>query len=125
MVWSQRAVAMSPNLSRAWFDQCLQFHHGRKAGEKCNTNLLTCFLGDAERKYCKFRPDPSIPPMFSAMNEDYLGSGWSRGHMAPAGDNKYSPVGLLLTFLGSLKGRSGNSKSNYVALLFSVELGSS
>ncbi|KAJ6659324.1 hypothetical protein lerEdw1_019195 [Lerista edwardsae] len=54
--------------------------------------------GDAERKYCKFRPDPSIPPMFSAMNEDYLGSGWSRGHMAPAGDNKYSPKAMTETF---------------------------
>lgn len=33
--------------------------------------------------------------MFSAVNEDYLGSGWSRGHMAPAGDNKFSTVGLF------------------------------
>ncbi|XP_066484772.1 nuclease EXOG, mitochondrial [Tiliqua scincoides] len=55
-------------------------------------------VGNAERKYCKFRPDPSIPPVFSAMNEDYLGSGWSRGHMAPAGDNKYSPKAMTETF---------------------------
>lgn len=70
-----------------------------------NVTITTYFLGNAERKYCKFRPDPSIPPMFSAANEDYLGSGWSRGHMAPAGDNKYSPVRLLLKFLTSLKGK--------------------
>ncbi|XP_003227857.1 nuclease EXOG, mitochondrial [Anolis carolinensis] len=55
-------------------------------------------LGSADRKHCKFRPDPSISPMFSAMNEDYLGSGWSRGHMAPAGDNKYSPKAMAETF---------------------------
>ncbi|XP_044280849.1 nuclease EXOG, mitochondrial [Varanus komodoensis] len=55
-------------------------------------------LGNADRKHCKFRPDPSIPPMFSAMNEDYIGSGWSRGHMAPAGDNKYSPKAMAETF---------------------------
>ncbi|KAH0627615.1 hypothetical protein JD844_003572 [Phrynosoma platyrhinos] len=36
--------------------------------------------------------------MFSAMNEDYFGSGWSRGHMAPAGDNKYSPKAMAETF---------------------------
>ncbi|XP_053116010.1 nuclease EXOG, mitochondrial isoform X3 [Hemicordylus capensis] len=54
--------------------------------------------GNAERKYCKFRPDPSIPSVFSAMNEDYLGNGWSRGHMAPAGDNKYSPKAMAETF---------------------------
>lgn len=36
--------------------------------------------------------------MFSAVNEDYLGSGWSRGHMAPAGDNKFSTVGFFSFF---------------------------
>ncbi|KAG9347785.1 hypothetical protein JZ751_003800 [Albula glossodonta] len=49
-------------------------------------------LGNAERKHCKFRPDPNVPVLFTAHNEDYLGSGWSRGHMAPAGDNKFSEV---------------------------------
>ncbi|XP_027004615.2 nuclease EXOG, mitochondrial isoform X2 [Tachysurus fulvidraco] len=47
-------------------------------------------LGKADRKHCKFKPDPDIPELFTAHNEDYLGSGWSRGHMAPAGDNKFS-----------------------------------
>ncbi|XP_048366234.1 nuclease EXOG, mitochondrial [Sphaerodactylus townsendi] len=55
-------------------------------------------VGNADRKHCKFRPDPGIPPLFSAMNEDYVGSGWSRGHMAPAGDNKYSPKAMAETF---------------------------
>ncbi|CAM2105166.1 unnamed protein product [Caretta caretta] len=27
-------------------------------------------LGNADRRHCKFRPDPSIPLMFSAVNED-------------------------------------------------------
>ncbi|XP_009580636.1 PREDICTED: nuclease EXOG, mitochondrial [Fulmarus glacialis] len=36
--------------------------------------------------------------MFSAVNEDYLGSGWSRGHMAPAGDNKFSTRAMAETF---------------------------
>ncbi|KAM9387894.1 nuclease EXOG, mitochondrial [Phaethornis superciliosus] len=55
-------------------------------------------LGNADRKHCKFRPDPNIPLMFSAVNEDYLGSGWSRGHMAPAGDNKFSARAMAETF---------------------------
>ncbi|XP_078087772.1 nuclease EXOG, mitochondrial [Mustelus asterias] len=54
--------------------------------------------GTADRKRCKFKPDPHIPAFFSAMNEDYLGSGWSRGHMAPAGDNKFSPQAMAETF---------------------------
>ncbi|KAL1006417.1 hypothetical protein UPYG_G00072110 [Umbra pygmaea] len=55
-------------------------------------------LGKADRKHCKFRPDPSIPEPFTAHNEDYLGSGWSRGHMAPAGDNKSSQQSMAETF---------------------------
>ncbi|XP_068094726.1 nuclease EXOG, mitochondrial [Hyperolius riggenbachi] len=55
-------------------------------------------VGNANRKHCKFRPDPNIPVMFSAANEDYMRSGWSRGHMAPAGDNKYSSEAMAETF---------------------------
>ncbi|XP_007517277.1 nuclease EXOG, mitochondrial isoform X2 [Erinaceus europaeus] len=54
--------------------------------------------GDADRKHCKFKPDPNIPRSFSAINQDYVGSGWSRGHMAPAGDNKFSPKAMAETF---------------------------
>ncbi|XP_028825375.1 nuclease EXOG, mitochondrial [Denticeps clupeoides] len=54
--------------------------------------------GTAQRKHCKFKPDPSIPVAFTAHNEDYLGSGWSRGHMAPAGDNKASEQSMAETF---------------------------
>ncbi|XP_025317056.1 nuclease EXOG, mitochondrial isoform X2 [Canis lupus baileyi] len=54
--------------------------------------------GDANRKHCKFKPDPNIPPTFSAFNEDYIGSGWSRGHMAPAGNNKFSSKAMAETF---------------------------
>ncbi|XP_060725679.1 nuclease EXOG, mitochondrial-like isoform X1 [Tachysurus vachellii] len=55
-------------------------------------------LGKADRKHCKFKPDPDIPELFTAHNEDYLGSGWSRGHMAPAGDNKFSEQSMAETF---------------------------
>ncbi|KAJ8010630.1 hypothetical protein DPEC_G00077070 [Dallia pectoralis] len=55
-------------------------------------------LGTANRKHCKFKPDPSIPELFNAHNADYLGSGWSRGHMAPAGDNKSSEQSMAETF---------------------------
>ncbi|GAB1294810.1 Nuclease EXOG, mitochondrial [Apodemus speciosus] len=33
-------------------------------------------VGDADRKHCKFKPDPTVPLAFSALNEDYIGSGW-------------------------------------------------
>jgi len=54
--------------------------------------------GSAHRKHSKFLPDPSIPVLFSAQNEDYHRSGFSRGHMAPAGDNKYDQEAMSATF---------------------------
>jgi len=54
--------------------------------------------GSAHRKHSKFLPDPAVPVMFSAHNEDYHKSGWSRGHMAPAGDNKYDQEAMSATF---------------------------
>ena len=55
--------------------------------------VATCFLsGTANRKHSKFRPDPRVPDQFTATNKDYWHSGWSRGHMAPAADNKFDQV---------------------------------
>ena len=48
--------------------------------------------GEANRKNSKFKPDPSVPSLFSANNDDYWNSGWSRGHLAAAGDHKFSQV---------------------------------
>lgn len=64
----------------------------RRCGYTLLFFLFKRHLGSAERKHFKFRPDPGVPELFTAHNDDYLGSGWSRGHMAPAGDNKFSEV---------------------------------
>ena len=34
-------------------------------------------------------------PTPRAANEDYIGSGWSRGHMCPAGDNKWDKDAMM------------------------------
>ena len=39
-----------------------------------------------DRSKSSFQPDPNIPEIFQAKNEDYFNSGWSRGHMVPAGN---------------------------------------
>ena len=49
------------------------------------------------RKGLKFTPDPSIS-LPQADDYDYRGSGWSRGHMAPAGDFKWSSTAMEETF---------------------------
>ncbi|CAG2223449.1 EXOG [Mytilus edulis] len=54
--------------------------------------------GPADRRKIKFKSDPNVQTEFSAENSDYLGSGWSRGHMAPAGDNKHSQEAMKQSF---------------------------
>ncbi|XP_055457555.1 nuclease EXOG, mitochondrial isoform X1 [Psammomys obesus] len=71
-------------------------------------------IGDADRKHCKFKPDPSVPSAFSALNEDYVGSGWSRGHMAPAGNNKFSSKAMAETFyLSNIVPQNFDNNSGY------------
>ncbi|XP_049997585.1 nuclease EXOG, mitochondrial isoform X1 [Alexandromys fortis] len=71
-------------------------------------------VGDADRKHCKFKPDPSVPSAFSALNEDYVGSGWSRGHMAPAGNNKFSSKAMAETFyLSNIVPQDFDNNSGY------------
>jgi len=52
----------------------------------------------ANRKGVQFSRDPAVPALFSSDNSDYWGSGWSRGHMAPAGDNKHCQQSMKDTF---------------------------
>ncbi|CAD5123269.1 DgyrCDS11628 [Dimorphilus gyrociliatus] len=55
--------------------------------------------GKANRKFSDFKPDPSIENLFMSENSDYWNSGWSRGHMAPAGDNKHDQEAMDESFL--------------------------
>jgi len=52
----------------------------------------------ASRKGIQFAPDPNVPQIYSSSNKDYWGSGWSRGHMAPAGNNKHCRDSMQDTF---------------------------
>jgi endonuclease G len=45
-----------------------------------------------------YREDYDVPAP-RATNEDYRGSSWSRGHMCPAGDNKWDADAMSETFL--------------------------
>uniref|UniRef100_UPI003AAF650C nuclease EXOG, mitochondrial-like n=1 Tax=Centroberyx gerrardi TaxID=166262 RepID=UPI003AAF650C len=84
---------------RYYANHTLSYDQARKTPRWVAEHLTNHKLrGKANRKHCKFRVDPDIPACFSAGNEDYLGSGWSRGHMAPAGDNKQSEQSMAETF---------------------------
>ncbi|XP_066538962.1 nuclease EXOG, mitochondrial-like [Hoplias malabaricus] len=85
--------------ARSYTNHILSYDQSRRipkwVAEHLSKEKLT---GKAERKHCKFKPDPSVPELFTAHNEDYFGSGWSRGHMAPAADNKFSEQSMAETF---------------------------
>ena len=53
--------------------------------------------GPYSRKGKNFRQDPSLR-LPQAEDNDYRNSGWSRGHMAPAGDFKWSDDAMWDTF---------------------------
>ena len=46
-------------------------------------------LVERESRNSKFVPNPKLPEDMAVTTNEYTGSGWDRGHMCPAGDNKY------------------------------------
>ena len=60
--------------------------------------LLTAEHTDGEMKRSsRFYEDTEVPEP-RATPKDYKGSGWSRGHMCPAGDNKWNEEAMQETF---------------------------
>lgn len=54
--------------------------------------------GDVKRPGNAWQEDMDVPEP-RANSDDYRGSGWSRGHMCPAGDNKWDTEAMRETFL--------------------------
>lgn len=46
-------------------------------------------LVERESRTDKFLPDPDLPEAEAVTTDDYKGSGMDRGHMCPAGDNRW------------------------------------
>lgn len=60
---------------------------------------LTGNHADGEiKRYGGYWEDEEVPAP-RATREDYKGSGWSHGHMCPAGDNKWDSIAMRETFL--------------------------
>lgn len=54
--------------------------------------------GKSDRKLCDFKEDESVHAYHRAMNSDYKGSGFDRGHMAAAANHKWSQKAMDDTF---------------------------
>lgn len=56
-------------------------------------------LKPVDRSQFNFYEDLGELPMFRATNEDYLGSGYDRGHMAAAGNHQFEHKAMAQTFI--------------------------
>ncbi len=50
------------------------------------------------RRANQFLPDPDVEARYQVTHQDYIGSGYDRGHMCPAGDNKWDARAMTECF---------------------------
>lgn len=55
--------------------------------------------GNVQRKSASFTPDDRIDEAHRVTTYDYMRSGYDRGHLCPAGDNKWSQTAMEQCFL--------------------------
>lgn len=55
-------------------------------------------LVDRESRTNDFLPDPDLSPNEAVTTDDYKRSGYDRGHMCPAGDNKWTRMAMVESF---------------------------
>lgn len=55
-------------------------------------------LRDCYDRQNNFRVDPTLPANIASQLSDYSGSGYDRGHLSPAGDNKWSREAMSESF---------------------------
>jgi len=72
-----------------------RMRNARWVSEHLSTDKLH---GHVKRDGSDFKADPLIPEMFRVSPEDYFNSGYDRGHLIPAGNNKNSEKAMSDTF---------------------------
>ncbi len=55
-------------------------------------------LVERESRTNDFLPDPDLPEKKAVTTQDYKGAGMDRGHMCPAGDNKWKRKAMIESF---------------------------
>lgn len=69
---------------------------------------------EAKREHSSFYEEPNIHPFFRSMNEDFKGSGFDRGHLAAAGNHRWSQQAMNQTFsLGNISPQVNSCLSLY------------
>lgn len=60
--------------------------------------VLTAKRTRGTAKRDEFAPDPLLPEAQAVTTQDYVGSGYDRGHLCPAGDNKWNTTAMKECF---------------------------
>lgn len=98
--WYRYGAPTSHLSSHSYAAHTLTYDRGKKiplwVAEVITRDMVDSNI--ANRKRSTFQPDPEVLAGHSAANEDYRGSGWSRGHMAPAGNYKFCQKSMDDTF---------------------------
>lgn len=77
----------------------VSYNHERRVPNWVAWHLTAAHLkGNTKRSESKFHEDEEVPEP-RAVDFDYVRSGYDRGHMCPAGDNKWSPTAMSQSFL--------------------------
>lgn len=77
----------------------LSYNRGKATANWVGWRLDSSWIGSVQRQD-DFRPDTALPVgWYQVLAEDYIGSGYDRGHMCPSGDRTNSVENNSATFL--------------------------
>ena len=77
---------------------CISYNMDTKIPNWVAWHLIAEHTDGLCKRLGNFHEDEDVP-MPRATLDDYRGSGWSRGHMCPAGDNKWDRIAMSESFL--------------------------
>lgn len=77
---------------------CLSYNKGTRCPNWVSWHLTAEHADGDVKRFNGYIEDEEVPEP-RATNEDYRGSGWSRGHMCPAGDCKWDVKAMSESFL--------------------------
>lgn len=76
----------------------LHYLYGTKVSEYAVEKVTRKSIAGTAARKDDFREDPAVPESHRATLKDYQGSGYDRGHMAPAADFTYSAEAMSESF---------------------------
>ncbi len=100
--WTLRAqTAYLPHLRQGTLVEhqfyCLSYVEAHEQPEWVHYRLTASMAAGQEPRSDRFRPDPQVRTGSAAL-EDYVGSGYDRGHLAPAADMAFDAVAMSESF---------------------------